>query len=93
MVAKVFPRGRIPHTGRLQLYLDNCRVHFSTATEQFITENQIEYVHHRPYSPDLVPSDFWLFGHVKISLVGQIFDELEQLLEAITEFVNEIQPP
>jgi hypothetical protein len=30
---------------------------------------------------------------VKISPVGQIFDNPEQLLEAITEFLNEIQPP
>jgi hypothetical protein len=30
---------------------------------------------------------------VKTSLVGQTFGELEQLLEAITEFLNEIQPP
>jgi histone-lysine N-methyltransferase SETMAR len=50
-------------------------------------------VPHPPYSPDLAPSDFWLFGDVKTSLVGQTFDEPEQLLEAITEFLNEIQPP
>jgi aromatic ring-opening dioxygenase catalytic subunit (LigB family) len=30
---------------------------------------------------------------MKTSLVGQTFDEREQLLEAITEFLNEIQPP
>jgi hypothetical protein len=30
---------------------------------------------------------------VKTSLVGQTFDEPEQLLEAIAEFLNEIQLP
>jgi hypothetical protein len=30
---------------------------------------------------------------VKTSFVGQTFDEPGQLLEAITEFLNEIQPP
>jgi transposase len=70
--------------------LDNYRVHFSKATEQFITENRIGRVPHPPYSPDLTPSNFWLFGHVKTSLVGQIFDEPERRLEAITEFLNEI---
>jgi histone-lysine N-methyltransferase SETMAR len=73
--------------------LDNCRVYFSKATQQFVTENHIGLVPHPPYSPDLAPSDFWLFGHVKTSLVGQTFDEPEQLLEVITEFLNEIQPP
>jgi hypothetical protein len=50
-------------------------------------------VPHPPYSPDLALSDFQLFGHVKTSIVGQTFDEPEQLLEPITEFLNEIQPP
>jgi transposase len=93
MVAKVFSRGRIPYARRLQLYLDNCRVHFSKPAEQFITENHIGRVPQPPYGLDLAPSDFWLFDHVKTSLVGQTFDELEQLLEAITEFLNKIQPP
>jgi histone-lysine N-methyltransferase SETMAR len=73
--------------------LDNCRVHFSKATEQFITENHIERAPHPPYSPDLTPSDLWIFGHVKALLVGQTFDEREQLPEAMTQFLNEIRPP
>jgi hypothetical protein len=93
MVAKVFPQGRISQTHRLQLHLDNCRFRFSKSTEQFITENQIRRVSHPPDSLDLAPSDFWPFGHVKTSLVGQTFDEPEQLLEVITEFLNDIQLP
>jgi hypothetical protein len=62
------------------------------ATQQFSTENHIGLVPHLPYNPDLGPSGFRLFGHVKTSLVSQTFDEPEQLLEAITEFLNEIQP-
>jgi hypothetical protein len=87
MVATSFPRGRITQRHRRQLHLDNCRVHFSKAIEPFITENHIGSVPRPPYSPDLTPSEFWLFGNVKTSL------EPEQLLEAITEFLNEIQPP
>jgi hypothetical protein len=45
-----------------------------------------------PYSPDLAPSDFWLFGHVKTSLVGKTLDAPEDLLGAVTEFSEEIQP-
>jgi hypothetical protein len=93
MVAELFLRARIPHTRRLQLQLDNCRVHFSKATEQFITEDYIGRVPRPAYSPDLAPLDFWLFCHVKTSLVGQTFDEPEQLLKAITKFLNEIQLP
>jgi hypothetical protein len=50
-------------------------------------------VPHPPYSPDLASSAFWLFGHVKTSLIGQTFDDPEQLMEAITELLHEIQPP
>jgi hypothetical protein len=58
-----------------------------------VTESHIGRVPDPPYSPDLAPSDFWPFGHVKTSLVGQTFDEPEQLPEAITELLNQIQPP
>jgi histone-lysine N-methyltransferase SETMAR len=93
MIAKAFPGGRIPHTYRLQLRLDNCRIHFSKATEQLITENHIGITPHPPYNPDLAPSNFWFFGHVNTLLVGQTFDEPEQRLGAIIEFLNKIQPP
>jgi hypothetical protein len=73
--------------------LDNCRVNFSKATEQFITENHIERVSRSPYSLDLAPSDIRLFGHMKTLLVGQTFGESEQLLKAITEFLKEIKLP
>jgi hypothetical protein len=49
-------------------------------------------VSHLPYSPDIVRSDFCLFCYAKNSLVGWTLDETEQLLEAITEFLNEVQP-
>jgi hypothetical protein len=41
---------------------------------------------HPPYSPDIAPSDFYLFGKVKNELIGKsIHDEHELFLE-----VNEI---
>jgi hypothetical protein len=63
-------------------------------TEQFITQNQILRVPHPPYSPDIAPPDFWLFGRmgISLSLPGRMFDEPEQLREAITELLNDIQP-
>ena len=45
---------------------------------------------HPPYSPDLAPSDFFLFGHVKGQLSGQSFKTREALLEAIIEKINNI---
>jgi hypothetical protein len=36
-----------------------------------------------PYSPDLAPSDFYLFGHVKCLLRGGSLETGEQLLLAV----------
>jgi hypothetical protein len=72
--------------------LDNYCVRFSNGTEQPITENHILHVPHPLYSPDLAPSDFWSFGFVKTSLVGKKLDAPENLPEAVTEFLGEIQP-
>jgi histone-lysine N-methyltransferase SETMAR len=72
--------------------LDNCRVNFSRVTEQFIARNHVSRVPQPAYSPDLAPSDFWLFGHLKNSLTGRMFDDPEELLDGITTFLEEVQP-
>jgi hypothetical protein len=38
---------------------------------------------HSPYSPDLAPSDFYLFGYVKRCLAGPSFEDADQLLAAL----------
>jgi hypothetical protein len=49
-------------------------------------------VPHPPYSSDLALSDFWLFGHIKTSLAARVFNDADELLEAVIEFLNKIQP-
>jgi hypothetical protein len=56
-----------------------------------MSENHILHVPHPPYSLDIARSDFWLLGHVKTTLVVQRFEKPEECLEAVTEFLNEIQ--
>jgi hypothetical protein len=58
LLLTVFPDGRKPHSHRLSLYLDNCHVHRSTASENFFAQNYIIRVPCLPYSPDLAPSAF-----------------------------------
>jgi hypothetical protein len=38
---------------------------------------------HPPYSPDLAPSDFYLFRYVKKCLAGISFEDTDQLLAAV----------
>jgi hypothetical protein len=59
-------------------------------TEQSVEANHIMRIPHPPYSHDLAPSDFWLFGRIKLALAGAKFDEPGQLLNAVTEFLNTI---
>jgi hypothetical protein len=58
LIANISPQERIPHTPRLHLHLDNCRIHFSKVIEQFITQNQILCVLNPPYNLDIASSDF-----------------------------------
>jgi hypothetical protein len=46
---------------------------------------------HPPYSPDLAPCDFYLFGYVKQRLAGFSFDSAEHPLEAVQEVLDGIE--
>jgi histone-lysine N-methyltransferase SETMAR len=49
---------------------DNARPQTATATQDLITTFCWEQFNHPPYSPDLVPSDFHVFLHLKTFLGG-----------------------
>jgi hypothetical protein len=40
---------------------------------------------HPPYSPDISPSNFYLFGKVKGALIAQAIPDEIDLLDAVTE--------
>jgi hypothetical protein len=46
---------------------------------------------HPPYSPDLAPCDFYLFGYIKGRLAGASFEEPHQLLQAIDATFQSIE--
>jgi histone-lysine N-methyltransferase SETMAR len=59
---------------KLIVHADNARPHKATVSQQFMARNKIVITSHPPYSPDLAPSDFYLFGHVKGLLRGESFE-------------------
>jgi hypothetical protein len=59
----------------------------------FCQENRLRLAAHPPYSSDLAPSDFFLFGHIKHCLQGIVFPSREELLTAIHEIVRAIPRP
>ena len=40
----------------------------------------------------MAPSDFFLFGYVKLKLEGQSFTSRDELFSEVTQILNEIQP-
>src|SRR5215469_14665871 len=62
---------------------DNARPHTAAATQNLITFGW-EQFDPPPYSPDLAPSDFHLFLHLKSFLAGQRFHDDNEVKEAVT---------
>jgi len=61
---------------------DNGRPHTATATQNLITTFGWKQFDHPHYSPDLAPSDFHLFLHLKSFLVGRRFhDEVKEVVD------------
>ena len=48
----------------------------------------IKTVRHPPYSPDLPPSDFWLFPKLKEKLSGCRYETIEEMKEAVTKVID-----
>jgi len=48
-----------------------------------------ELLSHPPYSPDLAPSDFHLFRHLKESLRGRAFEDDEAVTMDVIEWIEE----
>jgi histone-lysine N-methyltransferase SETMAR len=75
----------------LLVHADNARPHTAKSSTQYFNENRMKSVLHPPYSPDLAPSDFYLFGYVKRCLAGLSFEDAHQLLAAIEGVLHGIE--
>lgn len=58
---------------------DNAPAHASQLAQQALRECSFMQLPHPPYSPDLAPSDFYLFRHLKKFLRGKQFRDNEEL--------------
>jgi histone-lysine N-methyltransferase SETMAR len=59
---------------KLLVHADNARPHTAKLSAPYFNENRVKSEPHPPYSPDLAPSDFYLFGDVKRCLSGLSFE-------------------
>lgn len=71
-----------PHMKKKKIlfHQDNAPCHKSMKTMAKMNELNFELLPHPPYSPDLVPSDYWLFSDLKKMLQGKRFQSNEEVI-------------
>jgi hypothetical protein len=75
---------------KLWVHADNARPHTAKVSADFMATSGMKRAPHPPYSPDLAPSDFFLFGYVKGKLTGYRAGSAAELLLRINEILAEI---
>jgi transposase len=78
---------------RLVVHADNARPGTTRKCRAFCEENRLRLAVHPPYLSDLIPSDFFLFEHIKHSVQGIAFPSHEELSAAIHEIIGAIPRP
>jgi histone-lysine N-methyltransferase SETMAR len=82
-------RRRIPH-GTFWVNMDNSICHNGSKVVSKFDKHHIARLPHPPYSPDLSPCDFWLFGMLKGILNGRGFHSYDEIEEAFTMAWNDL---
>ena len=65
-------------------YQDNAPVYNSILVTDYLTKMGIKTVPQPPYSPDLAPSDFWLFPKLR----GCCYETTEEMKETVTQVIG-----
>ncbi len=76
-------RTKRPRT-RYYIHMDNASPHTACLTYLYLLLTGQRILEHPPNSPDLMPSDFWLYSCIKRGLKGCRFTDLDELEEAVS---------
>jgi hypothetical protein len=74
----------------LVIHADNSRCHTATIVLNIVPQRKVRSAPDPPYSPDIAPTDFVLFGGLKRELRGSRFQTADKLLAKIRKLVGEI---
>jgi hypothetical protein len=77
-------------TTAAHLHVDSTKHHTSTMSIEKIEEPGFILVPRSPYSSDLAPCDFFLFGYLKLYLEGKHFPREDQAIAAVREVFHKI---
>jgi histone-lysine N-methyltransferase SETMAR len=81
-------------SGPILLHFDNAPAHRAIKTREYLEKEHLRVIPHPPYSPDLAPCDFFLFGFLKSQLRGRkssTDEELEKNVRAIILSISKEQ--
>lgn len=96
LIAKVREAIKQKRRGKLSrgviFHHDNAPVHTSRVAAAAIDAAGFAMLEHPPYSPDLAPSDFFLFPKLKEHIRGKQYSSDEEVMDAVNAFFEE-QPP
>ena len=67
---------------------DNARSHVARISLQKIREIGFTIIDHPPYSPDIAPSDFYLFAPMKSCINGKNYDNVEDINKDLLQWLN-----
>jgi hypothetical protein len=76
---------------KLLVRADNACPHTAKLSTQYFNENRMKSAPYPPYSPDLAPSDFYLFEYVKSSLTSFSFKDADHILAAVEGVLEGIE--
>ena len=75
-------------SGQWHFHQDNAPVHNSILVTDYLSKMGIKSVPQPPYSPDLIPSDFWLFPMLKEKLRGCRYETIDEMDEAVMKVID-----
>ena len=87
----MFPDGREENEDKKIIHFDNARCHTSQKVKEYLENSDFIQLPHPPYSSDIAPSDFGLFGTIKQKMPSYVNEtEDDRLLSQKSYYRNSI---
>jgi hypothetical protein len=91
-LSEILHSGRTAGSSRLIVLFDHATSHRSAVTENCFHSYQFHYAPQSPYSTNITPCDFFLFGDLKTKLNGEELEIMDQLQGRVEESLGRVRP-